>query len=128
MFHAQSDAAAKNMTFASVDSQPTCCQHAMNMFRGRAVLPWNEPKIVGFQDEHKGISCPRMLVRPSRSGSLCHKHFCANFRTSCSWLPRQPCRRTRFIVCTGLNAPTLQFFFFNYLTILLKFIGNSLKM
>ncbi len=27
----------------------------MYMFRGRAVLLRNEPKIVGFQDEHKGI-------------------------------------------------------------------------
>ncbi len=54
---AQPDAAVKNMMFASVDSQQTCCEHAMNMFRGRAVLPRNEPKIVGFQDEHKGIPC-----------------------------------------------------------------------
>ncbi len=72
---AQPDAASKNMMFASVDSQQTCSEHAMNMFRGRAVLPRNEPKIVGFQDEHEGIPCPRMLVQPSRSGSLCHKNF-----------------------------------------------------
>ncbi len=71
---AQPDAAAKNMMFASVDSQQTC-EHAMNMFRGRAVLLQNEPKIFGFQDEHKGIPCRRMLVRPSHGGSLCHKHF-----------------------------------------------------
>ncbi len=100
---AQLDTAAKNMMFASVDSQQTCREHAMNMFRSRAVLPQNEPKIVGFQDEHKGIPCPRMLVRPSHGGSLCHKHFFANFRTSCSWL----CRRTRFLVCTGLNKNAL---------------------
>ncbi len=31
---AQPDVAAKNMMFASVDSQQTCCEHAMNMFRG----------------------------------------------------------------------------------------------
>ncbi len=99
---AQPDVAAKNMMFASVDSQQTCCKHAMNMFRGRAVLPRKEPKIVGFQDEHKGIPCPRILVWPSRIGSLCHKHFFANSRTSCSWLPWRLCRRTRFIVCTGL--------------------------
>ncbi len=84
---AQPDAAAKNMMFTSVDSQQTFCEHAMNMFRGRAVLLWNEPKIVGFQDKHKGIPCCRMLVRPSCGGSLCHKHFFSNFRTSCSWLP-----------------------------------------
>ncbi len=77
---AQPDAAAKNMMFTSVYSQQTCCEHAMNMFQGRAVLPRNEPKIVGFQDEHIGIPCPRMLVRPSRGGSLCHKHLFANFR------------------------------------------------
>ncbi len=99
---AQPDAAAKNMMFASVDSQQACCEHAMNMFRCRALLPQNEPKIVGFQDEHKGIPSRRMLVRPSRSGSLCHKHFFSNSRTSCSWLPWRLCRRTRSIVCTGL--------------------------
>ncbi len=65
---AQPDAAVKNMMFASVDSQQTCCEHAMNMFRGRAVLPQNEPKIVGFQDKHKGIPCRRVLVQPSRGG------------------------------------------------------------
>ncbi len=54
---AQPDAAAKNMMFASLDSQQTCCEHAMKMFRGRAVLPRNKPKIAGFQDEHKGIPC-----------------------------------------------------------------------
>ncbi len=54
---AQPDVAAKNMMFANVDSQQTCCEHAMSMFRGRAVLPQNEPKIVSFQDEHKGIPC-----------------------------------------------------------------------
>ncbi len=74
----------------------------MNMFRGRVLLLWNEPKIVGFQDEHKGIPCRRMLVWPSPSGSLCHKHFFSNSRTSCSWLPRQLYRRTRSIVCTSL--------------------------
>ncbi len=57
---AQPDAAAKNMMFAGMYSQQTCCKHAMNMFRGRAVLPQNEPKIVGFQNEHKGIPCHRM--------------------------------------------------------------------
>ncbi len=31
----------------------TVSEHAMNMFRGRALLPRNEPKIVGFQDEHR---------------------------------------------------------------------------
>ncbi len=72
---AQPDAAAKNMMLASMDSQQTCCEHAMNMFRGRAVLPQNEPKIVGFQDEHKGIPCRRMLVWPSCGSSLCHKNF-----------------------------------------------------
>ncbi len=99
---AQPDAAAKNMMFACVDSQQICCKHAMNMFRGRAVLPRNEPKIVGFQDKRKGIPCRRMLVRPSCGGSLCHKHFFANFRTSCSWLPWRLCRRICLIVCTGL--------------------------
>ncbi len=99
---AQPNAAAKNMMLASVDSQQTCCEHAMNMFRGRAVLPRNESKIVGFQDKHKGIPCRRMLVRPSRGGSLCHKHFFSNSPTSCSWLQRWLCRRTRSIVCTGL--------------------------
>ncbi len=29
---AQPDVAAKNMRFASVNSQQTCCEHAMNMF------------------------------------------------------------------------------------------------
>ncbi len=38
---AQPDSAAKNMMFASVDSQQTCCEHATNMFQGRAVLPRN---------------------------------------------------------------------------------------
>ncbi len=94
------------MMFASVDSQQTCCEHAMNMFGGRAVLPRNETKIVGFQDEHKGIPCRRMLVRPSRGGSFCHKHFFSNSRTSCSWLLRRLCRRTRSIVCTVLNNTT----------------------
>ncbi len=75
----QPDAAAKNMMFASVDSQQTCCEYAMNMFRGRAVWPRNEPKIVGFQDEHKGIPCPRMLVRPRRGGSLCQLAFFRKF-------------------------------------------------
>ncbi len=56
------------MMFANVDSQQTCCEYAMNMFRGRAVLPQNEPKIVGFQDKHKGIPCRRMLVQPSCGG------------------------------------------------------------
>ncbi len=65
-------------------------------------MPRNEPKIVGFQDEHKGIPGRRMLVRPRQGGSLCHKQFFTNFRTSCSWLPRSLCRRTRLIVCTGL--------------------------
>ncbi len=78
----------------------------MSMLRGTAVLPWNEPKIVGFQDEHKGIPCRRMLVRPSRGGSLCHKHFFTNFQTSCLWLLRRLCRRTRLIVCTGLKGST----------------------
>ncbi len=110
---AQPDAAAKNMMFASVDSQQICCEHAMNMFRSRAVLPRNEPKIVGFQDEPKGIPCCRMLVRPSRGGSLCHKHFFSNSRTSCSWLLRRLCRRTRLIVCTSLNV--LCFFEINIL-------------
>ncbi len=41
---AQLDTAAKNMMFPSVDSQQTCGEYAMNMFRGRAVLPQNEPK------------------------------------------------------------------------------------
>ncbi len=107
---AQSDTAAKNMMFASVDSQQTCCEHVMNMFRGRTVLLRNELKIVGFQDEHIGVPCCRMLVRPSRSGSLCHKHFFSNFRTSCSWLPWRLCRRTRSIVCTGLNKNELSVF------------------
>ncbi len=97
-YAAQPDVAAKNMMFASVDSQQTCCEHAMNMLRGRAVLQRNEPKIVSFQDEHKGIPCPRMLVSPSCSGS-----FFANFRTSYLWLPWWLCCRTRFIVCTGLQ-------------------------
>ncbi len=101
---AQPDAAAKNMMFTSVDSQQTCCEYAMNMFRGRAILPWNEPKIVSFQDEHKGIPCHRMLVQPSRGGSLCYKHFFSNSRTSCLWLLRRLCRRTRSIVCTGLYS------------------------
>ncbi len=52
---AQPDTAAKNMMFARVDSQQTCCEHAMNVFRGRAVLLRDKPKMVGFQDEHKGI-------------------------------------------------------------------------
>ncbi len=82
----------------------TVSKHAMNMFRGRAVLTQNEPKIIGFQDEHKGIPCHRILVRPSRGGSLCHKHFFSNFRTSCLWLPQRLCHRTRLIVCTSLNA------------------------
>ncbi len=54
---AQPHAAAKNMMFAGVDNQKTCYEHAMNMFRGRAVLPRNEPKIVGFLGEHKDIPC-----------------------------------------------------------------------
>ncbi len=99
---AQPDAAAKNMMFASVDSQQTCCDHAMNMFRGKAVLPRNKPKIVGFQDKHKGIPCRRMLVWPSHGSSLCHKHFFSNFRTSCLWLLQRLCHRTCLIVCTGL--------------------------
>ncbi len=102
-FVAQPDAAAKNMMFASVDSQQTRCKHTMNMFQGRVVLPRNEPKIVSFQDEHKGIPCHRMLVQLSHSGSLCHKHFFSNSQTSCSWLPRWLCRRTRSIVCTSLK-------------------------
>ncbi len=61
-------------------------------------------KLSVFRTNTKGIPCYRILVRPSCSGSLCHKHFFANFRTSCSWLPRRLCRRTRFIVCTGLKA------------------------
>ncbi len=99
---AQPNAAAKNMMFTSVDNQQTCCEHAMNMFLGRAVLPWNKPKIVGFQDEHKDIPCRRMLTRPSRGGSLCCEHFFSNSRTSGSWLSRRLCRRTRSTVCTGL--------------------------
>ncbi len=85
----------------------------MNMFRGRVVLSWNEPKIVGFQDEHKGISCCRILVRPSCGGSLCHKHFFSNSQTSCSWLSQQLCRRTRLIVCTGLYPSHTEFVFQN---------------
>ncbi len=54
---AQPHAAAKNMMFASVDNQQICYEHAMNMFRGRAVLPRNEPKIAGFLGEHKDIPC-----------------------------------------------------------------------
>ncbi len=109
-FAAQPDAAAKNMMFASVDSQQTCCEHAMNIFRGRAVLLRNKPKIVGFQDEHKGIPCRRMLVWPSCGGRLCHKHFFSNFWTSCSWLPQRLRCRTRLIVCTGLYTNINLFF------------------
>ncbi len=92
---AQPEAAAKNMMFASVDSQQTCCEHAMNMFRDRAVLPRNDPKIVRIQDQHKDIPCRRMLVqpipchrmlvRPSWDGSLCHKHFFSNSQVGSRW-------------------------------------------
>ncbi len=100
------------------------------MFRGRAVLPRNEPKIVGFQDEHKGIPCPRMLIRPSHGGSLCHKHFFANFWTSCSWLPWRLCRRTRFIVCTGLYCILSELHFHRSINLfcmgnLLYLVGNQ---
>ncbi len=98
---AQSDVVANNMMFASVDSQQTCCEHAMNMFRGRAVLPWNEPKF-RFSGRTQSIPCRRMLVQLSRGGSLSHKHFFSNSRTSCLWLPRRLCRRTRSIVCISL--------------------------
>ncbi len=54
---AQLHTAGKNMIFASVDSQQTCCEHAMNMFWGRAVLPQKERKIVSFLREHKDIPC-----------------------------------------------------------------------
>ncbi len=107
MFRSTAWCGSQEHDFASVDSQQTCCEHAMNMFQGRAVLLRNAPKIVGFQDEHKGIPCSRMLVRPRRGGSLCHKHFFANFRKSCSWLPRRLCRRTRFIACTGFYISCL---------------------
>ncbi len=45
------------MMFASVDNQQTCYEHTMNIFRGRAVLPRDEPKIVGFLGKHKDIPC-----------------------------------------------------------------------
>ncbi len=54
---AQPHAAAKNMMFAGVDNQQTCYEHVINMFRGKAALLWNEPKIVGFLGKPKDIPC-----------------------------------------------------------------------
>ncbi len=85
------------------------CGQSANMLRTcyeyvprQSCIAAERTKIVGFQDEHKGIPCRTMLVWPSRGGSLCHKHFFSNSRTSCLWLPRRLCCRTRSIVCTGL--------------------------